>query len=179
MRGPASADHFPLPGPSARMEFPDLTRGRAPTMSLMSKFKDVAGPVVDIASPAVIQALDMANPLVEMAKEKASPYVEQVWEIAIPYVEVARDLTAPLLEQAINKAGPYAERDAVTAGPIVEQALEMAVPLVEKAGDLAVTCVGAAVFTVDKVTGGRYHDQFENVNQLVGEALNGRLGSKS
>jgi hypothetical protein len=33
---------------------------------------------------------------------------------------------------------------------------------------------------VDKATGGRYHDQIENVSQLVGDALNwnGRVNGK-
>jgi len=128
-------------------------------MSLVDKIKDAAGPVIEMAAPMVAQAIEKATPLVEQAKEMAAPY----------------------LEQAKDKASPYAEKVAVTAGPIVEQAFEKAGPLVEKASGIAVDCLGAAVFTVDKATGGRYHDQFENVSQMVGNVLNrnGKAGGSS
>jgi hypothetical protein len=56
--------------------------------------------------------------------------------------------------------------------------MEKAGPLLEKAGGIAVTCVEAAVFTVDQATGGRYHDQCENVTQRIGHALT-RNGQES
>jgi hypothetical protein len=113
-----------------------------------------------------------------MALERANPYIEQAKEAATPYVEVAREITAPLVEQAINKAGPYAEKIAVTYGPIVDQALEQAGPLLEKASGMAISCVEAAAFTVDQATGGRFHDQCENVTQMVGHVLT-RNGQES
>jgi hypothetical protein len=85
---------------------------------------------------------------------------------------VAKELTAPLVEQAIDKAGPVAEKVAETYGPILDQAKEKVGPLVEMASGVAADCVGAAVFTVDKATGGRYHDQCESAAQLIGNALN-------
>jgi hypothetical protein len=136
-------------------------------MSLVNKIKDAAGPVVTMAGPILAQAIEKATPLVEMAKEKASPFVE-----------VAKELAGPLVEGAIDKAGPYAEKVSVTAGPILDQAKEKAGPLIEKAGGIAVDCVGAAIFTADKATGGRYHDQFENVSHMVGNALNGTARDK-
>jgi hypothetical protein len=150
---------------------PSLTTGRAPTMSLVEKVKDAASPVIGMAGPVVMQALEKATPLVDMALEKANPYIEQAKEVATPYVEVAREMTAPLLESTINKVGPLAEKVSVTYGPIVDQAMEKAGPLVEKASVVARDCVEAAVFAVDTATGGRFHDQFTSVSQLVGQAL--------
>ncbi len=159
------------------------TSGRVPNMTLTDKIKDVAGQAVGMAGPLVAQAIDKAGPFVEQAKQKAGPYVEQAKqkagpyveqakEKAGPYVEQAREMAGPLVEQAINKVGPYAEMVAEKAGPLVEQAREKAAPYVEKAVPIAVKGVEAAVSTVDKATGGRYHDRIENVSQLVGNALN-------
>ncbi len=147
---------------------------KAPTMSLVDKIKDAAGPVITMATPVVAQAIEKATPLVERAMEKAAPYVEQAREKADPFVHVARELAGPMVEQAINKAGPYAEKVSVTAGPILDQAKEKAGPLVEKVSGMAVDLVGAAVFTADKATGGRYHDQLETVTNVL--SRNGKAG---
>lgn len=147
---------------------------KAPTMSLVDKIKDAAGPVITLASPVVAQAIEKATPLVEKAMEMAAPYVEQAKEQADPFIHVAKDLTGPMVEQAINKAGPYAEKISVTAGPILDQAKEKAGPLVEKVTGMAVELVGAAVFTADKATGGRYHDQLEIVSNVL--SRNGKVG---
>jgi vacuolar-type H+-ATPase subunit H len=175
----ACTDHFRLLDRSARIGIlPSLTTGRAPTMGLVEKVKDAASPVFDMAGPVVMQALERAAPLMDMALEKANPYIEQAKEVATPYVEVAREMTAPLLESTINKAGPLAEKISVTYGPIVDQAFEKAGPLVEKASEVARDIVEATVFAVDTATGGRFHDQFANMNQLVGQVLS-RNGQES
>lgn len=89
------------------------------------------------------------------------------------------DKAKQVAEDLVEKAGPLAER----AKPLAEKAkpfAEKAAPYAEKAAGLAAKGVSTAASTVDKATGGKYHDKIENVSGKVAEALNrdGHAGPK-
>lgn len=58
-----------------------------------------------------------------------------------------------------------------------EQAMDKAAPLLEKAGVLAAQGLEAAASSIDKATGGKYHDQIEDVSGKVGGMLDRVKGS--
>lgn len=81
------------------------------------------------------------------------------------------DKAKQVAEDLVEKAGPLAEK----AKPLAEKAkplAEKAAPYAEKAADLAVKGVSSAASTMDKATGGKYHDRIETVSGKVAEALN-------
>ena len=103
------------------------------------------------------------------------------------FLDKAKDLASKVGERAnqvaeelVDKAGPLAEK----AKPLAEKAkplAEKAAPYAEKAATLAAKGVSTAASTVDKATGGKYHERIENVSGKLGEALNrdGRPGQNS
>lgn len=58
-----------------------------------------------------------------------------------------------------------------------EQAMDKAAPLLEKASVLAAQGLDAAASSIDKATGGKYHDQIEDVSGKVGGMLERVKGS--
>lgn len=58
-----------------------------------------------------------------------------------------------------------------------EQAADRAAPLLEKASAAAAQGLEAAASSIDKATGGKYHDQIEDVSGKVGSVLGRVKGS--
>jgi hypothetical protein len=87
------------------------------------------------------------------------------------FMDKAKDLASKVTDKANQVAEDLAEK----AGPLAEKAkplAEKAAPLAEKAGNLAAKGVSAAASSMDKATGGKYHDRIETVTGKLGEALN-------
>ncbi|HEY0808421.1 MAG TPA: antitoxin [Pseudonocardiaceae bacterium] len=101
----------------------------------------------------------------------------QQGRLNMTFMDKAKDLASKVTDKANQVAGELADK----AGPIAEKAkplAEKAAPLAEKAGNLAAKGVSAAASSMDKATGGKYHDRIETVTDKLGEALNrdGRTG---
>lgn len=94
------------------------------------------------------------------------------------FMDKAKDIAAKMSERANQVAGDLAEK----AGPLAEKAkpladkakplADKAAPYAEKAATLAAKGVSNAASTVDKATGGKYHDRIETVSTKLGDALN-------
>lgn len=83
------------------------------------------------------------------------------------FLDKAKQMAGELAEKAeplVEKAKPLAEK----AKPLAEKAA----PYAEKAAGLAAKGVSSAASTVDKATGGKYHEKIETVSGKVAEALN-------
>ncbi|HEX3649450.1 MAG TPA: antitoxin [Pseudonocardiaceae bacterium] len=76
----------------------------------------------------------------------------------------AKDLASKVADDLAGKTGPLSEK----AKPLAEKAA----PYAEKAAGFAAKGVSTAASTVDKATGGKYHDRIETVSGKLGEALN-------
>lgn len=84
------------------------------------------------------------------------------------------DKAKQVAEDLVEKAGPVTKSLGDKAKPLAEKAkplAEKAAPYAEKAADLAAKGVSTAASTVDKATGGKYHDRIENVSGKVTGAL--------
>lgn len=80
------------------------------------------------------------------------------------------DKAKQVAEDLVEKAGPLAEK----AKPLADKAkplAEKAAPYAEKAADLAAKGLSSAASTVDKATGGKYHERIESVSGKVTEVL--------
>lgn len=80
------------------------------------------------------------------------------------FLDKAKDMASKVADDLAGKAGPLSEK----AKPLAEKAA----PYAEKAATLAAKGVSSAASTVDKATGGKYHDQIESVSGRLGDALN-------
>lgn len=76
-----------------------------------------------------------------------------------------------LADAALEKAGVYSERAAVKAAEFSDVAREKAPGYLDRAAELAGKAVESAAAGVDKATGGRFHEQLEDVSAKVGESL--------
>jgi phage-related tail protein len=87
------------------------------------------------------------------------------------FLDKAKDMASKVADDLAGKAGPLGEK----AKPLAEKAkplAEKAAPYAEKAATLAAKGVSSAASTVDKATGGKYHDRIESVSGKLGDALN-------
>jgi antitoxin protein of toxin-antitoxin system len=79
------------------------------------------------------------------------------------FLDKAKDLASKVADDLAEKAGPLGEK----AKPLADKAA----PYADKAATLAAKGVSSAASTVDKATGGKYHDRIETVSGKLGEAL--------
>ncbi|MEJ3659097.1 hypothetical protein WEH80_39690 [Actinomycetes bacterium KLBMP 9759] len=81
------------------------------------------------------------------------------------------DKAKEFTDTALGKAGEFAEKAGEKAAELFETAREHAPEYLDKAAELASQAVEAAAAGIDKVTGGRYHEQIESISTKVGETL--------
>ncbi|OLT14407.1 hypothetical protein BJF78_19300 [Pseudonocardia sp. CNS-139] len=70
-----------------------------------------------------------------------------------------------------EKAKELADVTLRRAGELSETAREKAPDFLDRAADVTVKAVDSAAAGIDRVTGGRFHDQLESATSKVGESL--------
>ena len=98
-------------------------------------------------------------------------------ESDVSFLDKAKQVAEELVEKPRGPDGARRPSRAVAekAKPLAEKAA----PYAEKAADLAVKGVSSAASTMDKATGGKYHDRIENVSGKVTERAQPRRPART
>ena len=126
-----------------------------------------SGKFTDRAAELAEQAAAAAAPLREKAQELAG----QAAAAAGPLAAQARERAAALAEQAAAAAGPLAAQARERAAALAEQAGAAAGPLAEQARTRAAHGLDALADNLDRLTGGKYHEQIQSVATKVEHTL--------
>jgi hypothetical protein len=126
-----------------------------------------SGKLTDRAAELASQAAAAAGPL----KDKATELAGKAAAAAGPIAAQARDQATDLASKAATAAGPIAAQARDRAAELASQAAAAAGPLREKVGKGAAQGVETLADGLDRVTGGKYHDQITSVSTKIGERL--------